>query len=137
MHTWPEAARLCPIKGLYPDKYVLFGQKMAVCLGRLYERTHRVGVVRDRNILLQLVAALRRPLELKYSCIKQSSWRIAIEVRKFTLYTIILSFESLKVSYGYQEQLGKISFYLSCVLSLICLYVNLRKSLQRIFVSCV
>ena len=82
MHTWPETARLCPIKGLYPDKYVLFGQKMAVCLGRLYERTHRAPVVRDNNILLQVVAALRRPLELKYRCIRQSSWRIAIEVRR-------------------------------------------------------
>jgi hypothetical protein len=46
MHNWPEAARLCPIKGLYPDKYVLFGQKMAVCLGRLYERTHRLPVLK-------------------------------------------------------------------------------------------
>ncbi len=82
MHSWPEAARLCPIKGLYPDKYVLFGQKMALCLGRLYERTHRAAVVRDRNILLHILTTLRRPLELKYRCVKQSSWRIAIEVSR-------------------------------------------------------
>jgi hypothetical protein len=80
MHSWPESGRLCPIKGLYPDKYVLFGQKMAVCLGRLYERTHRLDIVREKNILLQLVTALKRPLELKYNCVKQSSWRISIEV---------------------------------------------------------
>jgi hypothetical protein len=82
MHSWPEAARLCPIKGLYPDKYVLFGQKMAVCLGRLYERTHRLPVLKEGNILLQLITALRPPLQLKYACVKQSSWRIAIEVSR-------------------------------------------------------
>ena len=68
---------------------MLFGQKMAVCLGRLYERTHRVGVVRDTNMLLHVLTALKRPLELKYACVKQSSWRISIEVRLVPRETIV------------------------------------------------
>jgi hypothetical protein len=38
--------------------------------------------LKEGNILLQLITALRPPLQLKYACVKQSSWRIAIEVSR-------------------------------------------------------
>ena len=32
------------IIGLYPSKFVLFGEKMLISLGRLYEKTHGLQV---------------------------------------------------------------------------------------------
>merc|ERR1719315_476032 len=37
-------------------------------------------LVREERIIANVVAAVKKPLELKYSCIKQSSWRVAIQV---------------------------------------------------------
>ena len=51
-----------------------------VAVGRLYEKTHSLPCVLDNLIILDIVNGVKTPLQLKYSCIKQSSWRIAIEV---------------------------------------------------------
>ena len=51
-----------------------------VAVGRLYEKTHSLPCVQDNLIILDIVNGVKTPLQLKYSCIKQSSWRIAIEV---------------------------------------------------------
>ena len=50
-----------------------------VAVGRLYEKTHSLPCVLDNLIILDIVNGVKTPLQLKYSCIKQSSWRIAIE----------------------------------------------------------
>jgi len=80
VHEWPEGAHRCAVKGMFPEKYILFGEKVLVAVGRLYEKTHSLPCVQDNLIILDIVNAVKTPLQLKYSCIKQSSWRIAIEV---------------------------------------------------------
>jgi len=37
-------------------------------------------LVREERVIADVVAAVKKPLELKYSCIKQTSWRVAIQV---------------------------------------------------------
>merc|ERR1719483_1944702 len=80
VHTWPDGARHCAIKGMFPEKFILFGEKMMVRVGTLYERTYKQSVVLEKMILMDLVTGVKTPLEMRYSCIKQSSWRVAIEV---------------------------------------------------------
>jgi len=80
VHEWPEGAHRCAVKGMFPEKYILFGEKVMVAVGRLYEKTHSLPCVLDNLIILDIVNGVKTPLQLKYSCIKQSSWRIAIEV---------------------------------------------------------
>ena len=80
VHKWPEGAGKCGVKGIFPEKFILLGERCLVAAGRLYERTHGLEVVVQGKVILEMVAALRPVLELKYSCIKQSSWKVAIEV---------------------------------------------------------
>jgi len=80
VHEWPEGAHRCAVKGMFPEKYILFGEKVMVAVGRLYEKTHSLTCVQEKLIILDIVNGVKTPLQLKYSCIKQSSWRIAIEV---------------------------------------------------------
>ena len=77
-HSWPGGAGRCGVKGIFPEKFILLGERMLLVMGRLYEKTHRWEEV--EGVLGKVVEAVRRPLELKYSCIKQSSWRVAIQV---------------------------------------------------------
>jgi len=97
VHSWPQGADLCQVKGLYPGKFVLFGEKMLISLGRLYEKTHNLKVVDESCVLLDIMNTVRIPLKNKYSCAKQSTWRIAKEV---LLSVISTSLSDSKVSNG-------------------------------------
>ena len=44
VHCQPQGAELCQVKGLYPNKFVLFGERMLLSLGRLYEKTFNLTV---------------------------------------------------------------------------------------------
>ena len=44
VHCQPQGAELCQVKGLYPNKFVLFGERMLLSLGRLYEKTFNFKV---------------------------------------------------------------------------------------------
>ena len=44
VHTLPQGNELCQVKGLYPNKFVLFGERMLLSLGRLYEKTFYLPV---------------------------------------------------------------------------------------------
>ena len=80
VHTWPAGAHQCAVKGMFPEKYILFGERALLNIGRLYERTHSMAEVAGTGLLQEIVTTVRTPLHLKYKCIKQSSWRIAMEV---------------------------------------------------------
>ena len=42
-------------------------------VGSLYEVTHLMAPVQESSVLVQIIAGLRGPLELRYSCIQQAS----------------------------------------------------------------
>ena len=44
VHEWPAGGKDSGVSGLYPDKYILLGERMLVEAGRLYEKTYRWGV---------------------------------------------------------------------------------------------
>ena len=75
-----SSSHMYAIKGMFLEKYILLGEKAMVAVCRLYEKTHGLLWVVDNLIILYIINAVKTPLQLKYSCIKQSSWRIAIEV---------------------------------------------------------
>ena len=79
-HTWPEGAGRCGVKGIFPEKFILLGERSLLAAGRLYERTHAMELIREERVIADVVEAVKNPLQLKYSCIKQSSWRVAIQV---------------------------------------------------------
>jgi len=80
VHTWPQGAHRCAVKGMFPEKYILLGERAMANMARLYEKTHSLSCVQDNLIILDIVKYLKTPLQLKYRCIKQSSWKIGIEV---------------------------------------------------------
>ena len=80
VHAWPEGARRCGLKGIFPEKFILLGERMLLAAGKLYEKTHGMDCVLQHLVIMDIVTTVKTPLEMKYSCIKQSSWRIAIEV---------------------------------------------------------
>ena len=49
-------------------------------IARLFEKTHSCPCVLDNLVLLDIVNTIKTPLVIKYKCIKQSSWQIAMEV---------------------------------------------------------
>ena len=73
-------AHRCAVKGMFPEKYILLGERAMANMARLYEKTHSLSCVQDNLIILDIVKYLKTPLQLKYRCIKQSSWKIGIEV---------------------------------------------------------
>ena len=80
VHTWPQGAHQCAVKGMFPEKYILFGERALINISRLYEKTHSYSCVLDNLLLLNIVNAIKTPLVMKYKCIKQTSWKIAVEV---------------------------------------------------------
>ena len=80
VHRWPEPAHRCAVKGVFPEKFILLGERAMAAVGSLYEVTHLLAPVQESGVLLQIIAGLRGPLELRYSCIQQSSWRLASQV---------------------------------------------------------
>ena len=65
---------------MFPEKYILLGERALANTARLYEKTHSSPCVLDSLIIRDIVAGVKTPLQLKYKCIKQSSWKIAIDV---------------------------------------------------------
>jgi hypothetical protein len=80
VHAWPEGAGRCGVKGIFPEKFILLGERCLLTVGRLYEKAHSLDCGLGELVVMDIVKAVQRPLELKYSCIKQSSWQISIEV---------------------------------------------------------
>lgn len=80
VHSLPQGSELCQVKGLYPHKFVLLGERMLISLGRLYEKTYHLPVVVEEGVILDIVSCVQVPMKIKYSCARQSSWRIAKEV---------------------------------------------------------
>ena len=80
VHTWPAGAHQCAVKGMFPEKYILLGEKALANIARLFEKTHSYPVVLKNNILYNIVDSIRTPLVMKYKCIKQTSWKISVEV---------------------------------------------------------
>ena len=93
VHTWPEGAHQCAVKGMFPEKYILLGERALLATGRLYEKTHDSPAVLDTPILLDIVNVIKVPLQLKYRCIKQTSWRVAVEVLLATLSVTLTDIE--------------------------------------------
>ena len=65
---------------MFPEKYILLGERALANTARLYEKTHSCPCVLDSLIIRDIVSGIKTPLQLKYKCIKQSSWKIAIDV---------------------------------------------------------
>ena len=80
VHIWPAGAHQCAVKGMFPEKYILLGERALANIARLYEKTHSCPCVLNNLILLDIVDTIKTPLLLKYKCIKQSSWKIAMDV---------------------------------------------------------